>query len=156
VGDGAVDGQLAVLSGEGFLDADAGVVPQLDVAVAEVVNAGDGREVEGPADDVLAGQALQGALVVERAVVVGDALALENQVLGNVEVGAGGQGLQVQGGAVEDDGAGLDGVAAGDGAAEGLVGLDGDPALLDQGLGGVGVVGSQDQVAGADLGEVGD
>src|SRR5262249_26472869 len=35
-------------------------------------------------------------------------------------------------------------------------GLDGDPALLDQGLGGVGVVGSQDQVAGADLGEVGD
>src|SRR5262249_35786084 len=87
---------------------------------------------------------------------MGDAVAGEGKVFNKVERRAvGGQGLEVQRGAGEDGGAGLDRVGAADQTAQRVVVLDGHPALLNGGGANIGVGIGQDEVAGADLGEGG-
>src|SRR5207249_4648378 len=107
------------------LDADAGIAGELDGAAPVVHRA---------ADDVGPAQAQERPLLVDQREGVGDAVAGQDQVFEEAKVGPGGFGLEVQGRPGGNDGGRLNRVAAEDGAAQGQVVLDGDPALFDERL----------------------
>src|SRR5262249_28674948 len=126
--------------------ANAGVAVELDVAAADVRLAAR-VEIDRAADRVEPAQAHQGALVVDQAEVVADAVAGQHEVPDQVKAGPRGPGLEVQGRTRPDGGGGLDGVAAVDEAAERQVVLDSHPALVDEGIADVAVGVGQDEVA---------